>query len=198
MSTDAVRPVQPDDDQYSLRVVDTGGSAKDPILDLDPFTSVAPIDHSLTDSLQYVRDNPNKKYILVMILRNNTPPEIEQIIRNNLRYFTNLSMVHLFFTNGSRFHNAWRSRHAPLIHSCRSITANISRDLRTICSAFCDLNIEFCDDRLQDCQQQQERSIGNIFHHQKITYINLKQHYTDRQRRECTQISGAVSVPNSN
>jgi hypothetical protein len=131
-----------------------------------------------------MEQNQNKQFILVVIARNRIPPQIEQMVENNLRILPNLYMLHLFFTNGSRFQNVWRTRYGPLVQSCRSITVNLSRDLRTICAAFCDLNIEFCEDRAEEYEAQNEGGIANDFRTQKLHYVNLTLNYKHRQLKE--------------
>jgi hypothetical protein len=112
---------------------------------------------------------------------NNAPPQIQQIIQNDFKSLRNLDMFHLFSTNGKQFHDQWRVTYAPLVQICRSITGNLSRDLKAICAAFFELNIEFYDDQAQKYAFNDEGTLVNDSLTQKLKYIELTYNYKHRQ-----------------
>jgi hypothetical protein len=177
-------PPSPDNGQWQLRFLDLDRQIQDPAKDLDPFVLIAPIDYNLNDSLQNIKRSPNERFILTIITRTYTLPQIQEIIQNDLRNLENLKMLHLFFTNGKRFHDEWRTFYAPLVQSCQSITTNLSRDLKTICTAFCDLNIVFCDNRAQKYAFNNDQGIANDFQQQKLKYVKLTLDHKLRQYNE--------------
>jgi hypothetical protein len=180
-------PPSPDEGEYQLRFLDLDRQIQHPAQDLDPFAHIVPIDYNLNDSLQHIRQSPNKRLILTIITRTYTLTQIQEIIQKDLmRNLKNLKMLHLFFTNGKQFHDEWRAFYAPLVQSCRSITVNLSRDLKAICATFCDLNIEFCADRAQEYALHDDRGIAYDFQQQKLKYVELTLDYKRRQYNEST------------
>jgi hypothetical protein len=177
MNFGAALPIGVDDGAYKLRLVDLDKRIQDPEKDLKPFASIASIDNQLNDCLQHIRCNPNKKYIVAIITGKYTLPEIQRMIEHDLKVLPNLYILHLFFTNGKRFHDQWRTFHSPLVISCRSITPNLSRDLKTICNTSCNLIIEFCEVRAQKYTKNDDNGIANIFQRQKHQCIELTLSY---------------------
>lgn len=186
MNFGGAAPPGPDDGRWRLRVLDLDRQIQSPIQDLAPFATIVPIDYDLHNCLQHVTRNPTRQFILTIITRNQTPPQIQQLIQNHLMNIPNVSTVHLFFTNGKQFHRQWRTLYPPIVLSCRSITSNLRRDLKTVCVELCELNIEFCEDRAQEYAQQGNQGLANDLQQQKLIYVELTLDYKRRQLSEST------------
>lgn len=179
-------PPSPDEGQWQLRVLDLDRQIQSSTEHFTPFSSIVSIDYDLNDCLQHARENPTKRFIMAIIARNYTPPQIQELIENQLMALPNICTLHLFFTNGAQFYRQWRTLYPPIVITCRSITANLRRDLKTICVELCELNIEFCEDRAQKYAQENERGIANDFQRQKLKYIELTLDYKRHQLSEST------------
>ncbi|CAF4364273.1 unnamed protein product [Rotaria magnacalcarata] len=164
-----------------LVIYDPGHLINNPAQNLHPFDSLFIIHSDLERWLLEFVQIRDKQWIIFLILPNFTPDEVVQFVNSHVVNQQRLHSFYLIFNNGVRFNSQFRMRFPGILQWCRSFTHRLYNDIRSVCATVCDLQITFCDQRLneiEDCIDDHSQSIVNMYNIQKFRLYGLQATYT--------------------